>query len=581
MPASRLQPLRSFVRSQPLGTALVLAVAFAAIAWPLWTARILPFVDYPEHLSTIATLHGQHDPRWANFFTIELARTQYLGFYLLSHWAAFLFGVEDGTRLVTILGLASLPLAVAAFLRAHGRPALLGALAVPVALNAFAFWGFLNYCSAMPLALLALAAQTRLLHRPSWKPLVAYALLTVATFYMHAQVYAWLALASLVQTLALAPTLGWRRVWAGTWRSAAAAIPSVVAVLVWLQRSAVLDRGMDAGRAGVATAVAQGKVEFQPVADALHEWQAHAFDVYRGHGDDHLAVLFFFLALVIVALRGLPSWARPGTGTVAGAGAGAGTVAGAGLMPEPEPEPVPAPVSLAPEAILILSLALYLFAPHSYKLIAPINHRFLPLALALLPALGPFRLPRGLPAVALGLGLLGLSWKTAQVHHEELAHLSEEFGEIDQALAHTPPGKRLLGLVYDRDSAFTNMPTWLHAHQYYQARVGGSASFGFAEFTISPVRYKPGTEPPAFAPRFEWTPERFDYTKYKDYFDLYLVRRAPTDQPSGMEPARRVLETREVDLTQRVDLGFYRGPLAEAPRLLFDGPRWTVWGRAK
>jgi hypothetical protein len=551
------------LRRLPLGTSVVLFVAFGAVAWPLLTAHVLPFVDYPEHLSTIATLHGQDDPRWARFFTVELARTQYLGFYLLSHLAAYPLGVEAGTRLVTVLGLASLPLAVAAFLRAHGRPAILGALAAPVALNAFAFWGFLNYCSAIPLALLALAVQARALQKPSWKPLLAYGALTVATFYMHAQVYAWLALASGVQALAMLPVLGWRRVWQGTWRSVLAAVPSGIAVLVWLRNSAVLDKGMDGGRAGVATAVAQGKAEFQPVADALHEVQAHAFDVYRGHADDHLAVAFGFLVLLAIALRGVLRAPETETETVT------------------ESESTAPPPSLAPEALLALTVALYLFAPTSYKLIAPINHRFLPIALALLPVLGPLHLPRTRPVWLLGLGLLALSVQTARVHATELGHLSGELGELDEALRHTPPGQRLLGLIFDRDSAFTNMPTWLHAHQYYQARVGGSASFGFAEFTISPVRYKPGTEPPPFPPRFEWTPERFEYPKYRGYFDLYLIRRAPGDQPAGMEAARKVLETRQVDLEQRVDLGFYQGPLREAPRLVFDGPRWTVWTRAQ
>lgn len=552
-----MQPSRTIatLRRLPLGTAFVLAAACLAVAWPLMNARVLPFVDYPEHLGTVATLHGQHDLRWSQFFTVELGRTQYLLFYLLSHGFAYIFGVDGGTRLVTILGLASLPLAMAAFLRAHGRPAILGALAAPVAMNAFAFWGFLNFCAAIPLTLLALAAQARLLQRPSWRPALAYGLLTVATFYMHAQMYAWLALASLVQVLAMLPAIGWRQAWAATWRSGLAAVPSVVAVLVWVRRSAVLDRGMDAGRAGVATNVAQGKVEFQAVADALHEWQAHAFDVYRGHGDDHVAVLFFALVLLLVVLRG----GLPGR--------------------DPESDTVIEPRTYAPEALLVLAAACYLFAPHSYKLIAPINHRFLPVALALLPVLGPMRLRRGAVTVALGLGLIGLSLKTAQVHGTQLQALGEEFGELDEALTHTQPGKRLIGLIFDRDSAITNMPTWLHSHQYYQAWVGGSASFGFAEFTISPVRYVPGTEPPAFPPRFEWTPERVEWAKYKDYFDYWLVRRAPGDQPSGMEQARRVAEMRQVEPDTRVDLGFYRGVLAEAPRLLFDGPRWTVWAR--
>jgi hypothetical protein len=182
--------------------------------------------------------------------------------------------------------------------------------------------------------------------------------------------------------------------------------------------------------------------------------------------------------------------------------------------------------------------------------------------------------------VVLAVACLGLGWQTARVHDEAMTKLSDEFGELEQALAQATPGQRLMGLIYDRESSVTHLPTWLHAHQYYQAWRGGLSAFGFAEFTISPLRYQPGQAPPPFPPRFEWTPERFDYATYRNYFDWYLTRHALGHGPRDIELARRVRERREVDLSTPVDLGFYRGPLGDAPRLVFEGPRWSLWARA-
>ena len=90
----------------------------------------------------------------------------------------------------------------------------------------------------------------------------------------------------------------------------------------------------------------------------------------------------------------------------------------------------------------------------------------------------------------------------------------------------------------------------------YQARVGGLAAFGFVEFPISPLIYRPGAEPPVFPTRFEWTPERLDYNVFRTSFDYYLVRTA-VDQPTPP---------------------FWRGH--KRPNLLFKSPRWALYERA-
>nr|MDQ3035177.1 hypothetical protein [Myxococcota bacterium] len=104
---------------------VVLGVAALALTLPLATVRWLPFVDYPQHLGAIAAIHGQGSAIFDRYFVVEYARSQYLLLYVLGDWLSYLLGVEGAGRATAILSIASLPLAVAAYLRAHRRPAML------------------------------------------------------------------------------------------------------------------------------------------------------------------------------------------------------------------------------------------------------------------------------------------------------------------------------------------------------------------------------------------------------------------------------------------------------------------------
>lgn len=536
-------------------TLVVLGVATLALTLPLATVRWLPFVDYPQHLGTIAAIHGQGSATFDRYFVVEYARSQYLLLYVLGDWLASLLGVEAAGRATAILSIASLPLAVGAYLRAHGRPAMLGALATPIALHAYAFWGFLNYSAGMALGIVALAAHARLARRPDARRTAWFALAALATFYAHAQLYAWMGLACIVQLAAMAPAIGRRRALRALAGSALAALPSVVATLWWLRQSGVIERGEAGARSGHAAEVAAqgGAPSFTPAAETLRHWLSHSFDVYRDGSGVDLALAFVLGVLVVVALRGAKDAAPEPTTASAPAPA---NVAGWRRWVADAPD-LPAARSFAPELVLALTFALYLFAPFSYRLIEPINHRFLPLALALLPVLGP-RGPMTWRARALlAPALCALAIATGQVHAARFGETDREMGELSAALAETEPGARLLGLIFDPQSAVVPLPIYLHAHQYYQARRGGLACFSFVEFPKSPVQYAEGAAPPPFPPRFEWTPQRYDHAVWGDAFDYWLVR-----HESGRDAPRSI----------------FRGA-ATPPEPIFESDRWTLFAR--
>ncbi len=556
-------------RARRATTIAALGVGAVALAWPLLGVEWLPFVDYPQHLGAVAAIHGAGDPTWSQYFVVEYSRSQYLLLYVLSDWLAYPLGVEGAARLTTVLSIAGLPLSLALYLRESGRDPMLGALAVPVALHVYVFWGFLNFAAGMAMALLALAAFTRLCRQPTSRNTTFFALGALLTFYTHAQLYAWLALAALVTLLATAPVAGKKRALAALWRGALGALPSGLGAAYWIYRSGVIEHGEAGTRSGHAAQVAEDPARFSPLADTIRGWLGHSFEIYRDGAGLWIAAAFFFCALVAISLRGAAD-AEADAEAEADADAEAEADAEADADADAETSlarslrwlrgtPSAPLLSYAPEAVTLLTFGCYLFAPVSYRLIEPISHRFLPLALALLACLGARRLLRPLPRLALAALLIATSIFVGVVHDQRFSVTDEEMGELAEALEHTEPGRRLLGLIHDQASQVVPFATYLHAHQYYQARVGGMACFSFVEFPKSPVQYAEGAAPPPFPPRFEWTPQRYDHRIWGEHFDYWLVR-----HPPGRPPPNPLHIDRAAP---------------DAPRVVFESSRWTLWAR--
>src|SRR5205823_4595115 len=71
-----------------------------------------------------------------------------------------------------------------------------------------------------------------------------------------------------------------------------------------------------------------------------------------------------------------------------------------------------------------------------------------------------------------------------------------EVGPFDSVLARAQPGRRMIGMIFEQNSRFAKFSAFLHFHAYYRARMGGVASFSFAELPQSPLRYRPENAPP-------------------------------------------------------------------------------------
>lgn len=473
-----------------LAFALLFAVVTVGAVLPLWLVPFPPLQDLPQHLAAIRILHSYEDPSFgfAEYFQVDLFRTQYLAYYWVCHLLSYVWDVATANLLLISATLVAIPYALACLLRALGRDPAWALFVVPLTYNPHLILGFLNFLAAIPLMLwgLALAVWQQRAYR-RWRAVLLGCILVVA-FYTHVVPFALLAVG--VGLLALGSNLH------KTGVGLLPLVPVVPAAIHWLLVSP----------AGQATATAAGLANgrhplgFRTWDRALGQLPVWLSDVFAGNHD--LLVLKLWGTLLV------------GVGSV-------------GLVFRCRRAPVDGLQRLQQRLwpLPFLAVVGYFYAPSAYDWIWPIAERFALLAAILVVCLLP-RLERVQRTVALSL-LVIVCGAHITVAQQALRGFSEEVGDIDGAIAAIPPKQRVVGLIFQRDSNHVRFSPFLHYVALYQARKGGVVMFSFAEFPQSPITFRPENRPPQVRPRWEWLPRTVNPRRDLGYYDYVLVRGGP------------------------------------------------------
>ncbi len=472
---------------------LALAVATLGCIWPLWSADMLPIVDLPQHLATVRILRDLHTPGWHldTYYQLDLARTQYLGWYAVAVLLSQVMTIETAARVLLSLYVLALPFAFVSFLRAHRRDPAWAVLAVPLALNDSLWMGFFNYVTAIPLLFFWLAQTQRQLDAPSTRRWLWLVVLPIAVYFLHAQA---LLHGVLLVVLTIAVHQHGLRTRSGL-RTLAHVLPALLLFAAWALGSAVLTdhAGWGATRAGHNEP--SSALLYWPWSLRLSRLPDSLSDLYHDHADQEI-----LLGLVGVAVIGcLLSWLQRSRA------AGERTVPRMGV----------------PEWASLLTLLVYFAAPTRYKWIYAINSRVVPiLAMLLVAVLARAHVPRRslilVPGAVLALALGAL-------HAERFSLFSLEAKPARELLHQVPMGRRGVGILFNPTSVVVNNAPYLHFAQYGVLDRGGMADFSFANYPQSPVTFVP-PGPPNLPPRFEKHPERFTMRDHGWWYDWYLVR---------------------------------------------------------
>ena len=229
----RLRPVVDFAKRYRFWLAVWLPLS-AWFASPLWSARLIPLHDLPNHLARITALHYLGDARWnlSPYYERSLHLVPYFAHFYLVHLLTYL------TRSVTVANLVFMtayvmltPLCGFAFARATGRSPWLALLLLPLSVSIYFQWGFIGFCCGVMLMLPAMAALYRLLDAPTGRGAIVVGLWT-ATLYLF-EIVPWAAFGAYA-ILLLGVELSSRR-WRGPLYAAAAMAPSLVMFAIGLR----------------------------------------------------------------------------------------------------------------------------------------------------------------------------------------------------------------------------------------------------------------------------------------------------------------------------------------------------------
>lgn len=493
-----------------------LLVALGA-AFPLWVGDRVPLQDMPQHLAAVRIFIDHGDPTlgFSQYFDIELFRTQYLAYYLVVAAFAKVLGVMLANKVVLTAAIASTPYAMRFLLAAQHRDERSSLFVLPLTWNAHLLLGFFNFIAAIPLCLVGLGLAIKLRDRYDRERSVFLGVVTLLCFYTHVVPFAFLGLGATLLAFGegVMPTI----------RRLVPLVPAGAATLVWAVTSP----------AGQATVVASGAgaVSGQPphyvgVAELMTQAPGWLTDILHGPKDEQLLAAWGVVVLLTLGL-------------------------GTALSSDYSGDPVIRRARAIIGVLAPLALVGYFVLPDSYDFIWPINARFPLLALVFLCAVLPFPDDRTGHLVAAAITTITLMSVTEVARAFE-SYCTEEIGDLDAAIAHIPPGKRVAGLIFDRGSHEVKFSPFIHSAAYYQLERGGAVMFTFADFAQSPVRFREDNRPPRVRPRWEWTPEQVDPSTDLDWYDFALTRGGPGR--IGLMPGkwRAVYEGRRWRVFQRL-----------------------------
>lgn len=490
--------------------------AVALVIAGLFVTRLLPCVDYPQHLALSDVARRMADPAAAENAHYQLNYFTYNGlFHVMVAWIARVLPIELAGRLVIALSLAGMAGAVLALVRVLRRPPVHAALFTPILFSFSLGWGFVNYVLATTVAAWALVFVARAALRPTVLAVGAVGVLGLACAFAHVLAMLILCLAAAGLSLELA----WRttppsarlpsRIVRTVLRAAIAALPLIVGCIYCVEvyrRQYVWDPGMyrDPTLEGSAP----------PLWEKLTWFGAFATDLFWDATDQ----VILWAAIAVMVWSEWLAWRRRRAGDVS----------------REDPPPILLPfllLTLAYFATPMVLVGTHLIFPRlaQWTVLGAV------LATPRFPAATAARAHRWILGLALAAGV------------DVLLHCglyAWETNDASRVIDDLPPGRSATSVIWEPGTYAFRNGTLTHLAAYYAARKHGEWAFAFARYLSVPVRFKPGAQPAWPAHGWEFEGEAYDpRCKYARAFPLVIVK-APKNLPrdeSGEPLVRELL----------------------------------------
>ena len=485
------------------------AASFAAlVAFHLlivFTSRLFPFTDLPDHLAAATVVRHIDDPGnpFAELYRVEPGLRPNTAHTLFCALRVFP-SVESANRALLALYVVLLPLSVFLVIRKLGGNPWYSLLSFLLLYNYNASWGFMGFVLASPLVLLfhrlfvidgaALGSSRRAALAALW---------LTGMYFVHILA----ALFALLVFLAGIPFVA-KRTWRTLSRCFLVAHPLLIMTLGWWRAE---NRGAEGpGLGSFLSSYYRGEY----LAGLAERRHLFVFDNYhlRDGWPGYALALVFTLGVFLAATAPLVAARRRARARTGDA--------------EPVAEAAERRRRLAGAApLLVAALLCCLVLPNGIPRQSVLYERFsVLLFLGLVVAGGALagrRLPRPAVAAFVALAILhGALWA------EHFVAFNRENERFDAAFLRSPSGGgRLAGLVYDY--RFRGRPTYIHFPSYYTVWERGAATAKFADFRFGAVRRRAGG---ASIPHYlEWIGKTGSYDGRFAGMELLLTRGAVAD----------------------------------------------------
>ncbi len=484
-----------------------------------FVTRLLPWVDYPQHLALSDIARRLADPSAPEHRTYQLNYFTYNGlFHVLVARLALVMPIELAGRCVVVSSLVATAGAVVALLRVLRRPVHHAALFTPMLFSFSLGWGFVNYVLATAIAAWALVFVAHVAARPGWRSWTAVAALGLACAFAHvlARLILCVAAASVATEVAwrasaraprgsVEPRLGWRLLRAAS-RTLLAGLPLLIGCAYCIEvyrRQYAWDPHM------YRDPTMEGSMP--PLWQKVVYFGAFASDLYRDASDQVL----LWTAIAFIAASAAIRWRRARRGE---------------CVREATP-PIVTPFVVLLTAYLATPMVLV-----GTHLIFPRLGQWAVLGAVLAMPSFPEEAVAGARSWMLRLSMLaGLN---AFVHCSVFAW---ETADASRLIDDLPPGRAATAVIWEPGTRSFRNGTLTHLAAYYGARKHGQWAFAFARYLSVPVRFKEGAQPAWPARGWEFDAEEYDpRCQYARAFPLVLVK-APSELGNGGEAELRAL----------------------------------------
>ncbi len=475
---------------------------------PVWSQRLLPMLDTPNHLALVRGWHDFHDPsyRIAEYYTLRVRPVPYFLFYLAIHLLLYVCSIEVANKLFLSAYLILFPLSVLALARALRRSPWLALAAFPLAFNQNWIYGFSSYLMGTAFMFLSFAWLIRWLNGgPRWT-VVALGVSCVLAYFGHVMPWFCFGLCAIALTFSL--WRAWRR---GLW-AALAMLPSLLFAI-----AAIVEERHDRAYLKTGADLTTLNATWRDFPTLVAEFPRRIMELFPGNVDRGVLVV---LALTVV---GLAAWR------------------GIHRADESPSERRQIHLILVVLGLAYCMLPYRVYQPMSWWYISPRVPSMMAPIIILYPALtfDGWRKLLMVPAIVCGIVL---PLKLTQLYRD----FSRRNMPFMRLVEETPRGSRVMVVVrgmmlgqggeeMSGDPA-TSAPVYWHFSSYPMALHGGYDPYIFDQGIPIQPRLKlraPG-----------WPDvDTFEARQAPD-FDYYIVRSAPGGDVLDRDPSLKVLERR-------------------------------------